>query len=324
MTYDRITQKKLTLDGYRPLPKELVSNLEDWFTVELTYTSNAIEGNTLTRKETAVVIEKGLTIGGKTLKEHLEATNHVNALDYVRSLVQNTPSDLNAHDILRIHNLILKGIDDDNAGHYRSVPVRISGSSVVLPNHIKVPALMDDFESWLKNTNNLHPVEFAAEAHYQLVTIHPFVDGNGRTARLLMNLILMMLGYPPAIIRKKDRLAYITSLEKAQLGGSKNDYYKIIAQAVERSLNIYLNAAMDKAIPEDLDSDKLMKIGELAAAVKESVPTIRFWTQAGLIQIAQFTDSGYALYDNEALQKCEQIQAFKTKRLTLQEILELL
>ncbi len=124
------------------------------------------------------------------------------------------------------HNIILKGIGDEDAGHYRSIAVRISGSTVILPNPLKVPDLMDEFITWLKQTDNLHPVELAAEAHYRLVTIHPFVDGDGRTARLLMNLILLMLGYPAAIIRKRDRLVYISSLEKAQLGGSKENYFK--------------------------------------------------------------------------------------------------
>jgi len=206
--YDILSQKKLSLDQLRPLPNELVQNLDNWFRVELTYSSNAIEGNTLTRRETAVVIEKGLTVGGKSLKEHLEATNHSQALDFIHSLAYKTPSDLTAHDILSIHAMILKTIDDANAGHYRSIPVRISGSAVIMPNARKVPDLMDEFQLWLTSNTDLHPVAFASEAHYRLVTIHPFVDGNGRTARLLMNLLLIMQGYPPAIIRKRDRLSY--------------------------------------------------------------------------------------------------------------------
>lgn len=197
MTYDHLTKKKKELDGYRPLPPALVRNLEEWFRVELTYTSNAIEGNTLTRRETAAVIEKGITVGGKSLREHLEATNHARALDVVNSMIKKKPSALTAHDILSIHGLILNGIDDTNAARYRNVPVRISGSPVVMPNPAKVLSLMEDFLRWLTTRNSLNPVAFAGEAHYRLVTIHPFVDGNGRTARLLMNLLLLMRGYPP-------------------------------------------------------------------------------------------------------------------------------
>jgi Fic family protein len=150
----------------------------------------------------------------------------------------------------------------ENSGIYRRVPVRISGSAVVLPNPRKVPDLMDDFFKWLKKEDKTHAVELAAEAHYRFVTIHPFIDGNGRTGRLLMNMILMMKGFPPAIIRKNDRLAYIKSLEKPQLvngeGDSKNDYFKLIAAAVDRSLNIYLRAIEGEN--EELQSKKLLKI----------------------------------------------------------------
>jgi len=188
MTFTTLTEKKAQLDQFRKqdsgLPPALVSNLDDWFKVELTYTSNAIEGNTLTRQETALVVEKGLTVGGKSLQEHLEATNHAQALDWVRTLVTSRRKKVSEKDILKIHNLILKGIDDANAGHYRSVAVRISGSNVILPNPLKVPDLMDEFCRWLKKPTTTHPVEFAAEAHYRLVTIHPFTSPMAMVAPL--------------------------------------------------------------------------------------------------------------------------------------------
>ncbi len=321
MKLDKLTDKKKRLDGFRPLPDTLVQNLDDWFRVELTYTSNAIEGNTLTRRETALIVEKGITVGGKSLTEHLEATNHAYALDWVKEQVKRTPTSLAEKDILHIHDVILKGIDDANAGYYRPVPVRISGSAVVLPNPRKVPDLMQGFAEWLSCAQGLHPVELAAEAHYRLVTIHPFVDGNGRSARLLMNMILLMSGYPAAIIRKRDRLAYIGSLEKAQLGGSKDDYFKIIAKAVDRSLDIYLKAAAGEEA-EPADSDQLLKIGELAKQVGESNSTIRHWTKEGLLQVAEVTEAGYQLYATEMIERIKQIHALKKQRFTLQEIKE--
>ena len=320
MIYEKLTKRKEQLDTFRPLSAALARNLDEWFKVELTFTSNAIEGNTLTRRETALVIEKGLTVGGKSLREHLEATNHAKALDFVHSLVGKKPSQLSANDILAIHEVILRGIDDDHAGYYRSVPVRISGSRVVLPNPRKVPDLMDEFQSWLRSKHGLHPVAFAGEAHYRLVTIHPFVDGNGRTARLLMNLILMMHGYPPAIIRKRDRLTYIGALEKAQIGGSKSDYEKLIAKAAERSLDLYLKAVQGETATDDFDSDDLLKIGELATAAGVTVPTIRHWTKEGLLEVAEVTESGYQLYAAEMKTRCEEIKTLKEQRLTLEEI----
>jgi cell filamentation protein, protein adenylyltransferase len=318
MIFDKLTDKKKQLGAFRPMPDALVRNLDDWFRVELTYTSNAIEGNTLTRRETALVVEKGLTVGGKTLTEHLEATNHAHALDWVREQISRHPNDLCIKDILHLHNVILKGIDDHNAGHFRSVAVRISGSSTVLPNPRKVPDLMDGFIQWLQSTVGMHPVEIAAEAHYRLVTIHPFVDGNGRTARLLMNMILLMQGYPAAIIRKQERLAYIGALEKAQTGGTKDDYYTIINRAVNRSLDIYLKAVRGET--HEHKNSQLMKLGTLAKAVGETNSTIRHWVKSGLIDIAEITPSGYQLFASDMVKRVEKINLLKAQRLTLKEI----
>ncbi|OJW46923.1 MAG: cell filamentation protein Fic [Alphaproteobacteria bacterium 41-28] len=322
MNYDKLTEKKNELDRYRPLPLALVRNLEEWFRVELTYTSNAIEGNTLTRQETALIVEKGITVGGKSLKEHLEAINHADAFDWVQTLIHQKVSSLTEHDLLQLHSLILKGIDEENAGSYRQVAVRISGSRVVLPNPLKVTELMADYFNWLQTTKNVHPVELAAEAHYRLVTIHPFVDGNGRTARLLMNLILLMNGYPPAIIRTRDRLSYIASLEKSQLGGSNDDYLTLISRAVDRSLDIYLKALKGEEEPFLLEEKtvRLLKIGELAKRSRETISTLRHWTKEGLLDVFEKTPSGYQLYKPEMLDRIRQIKGLKERRFTLSEI----
>ncbi len=324
MDYKELTEKKKTLDRCRPLDAALVRNLEEWFRIELTYTSNAIEGNTLTRAETAMVVEKGLTIGGKSIVEHLEAANTAAALDFVKAQIKRKPNELKEKDVLKIHEIILSGISKEDAGLYRRVPVRISGSAVVLPNPKKVQDLMDEFFKWLKKETKLHAIKLAAEAHYRLVTIHPFVDGNGRTARLLMNMILMMKGYPPAIIRKNDRLAYIKSLEKPQLvngeADSKNDYFKLIAASVDRSLNIYLKAINEEDAKEE--NEKLLKIGELAKLTNQTISTIRHWTKEGLLQVAEVTESGYQMYDTEMVERVKIIEEMKEKRMTLGEIKE--
>lgn len=321
MKFRDLAEKKEELDKTRSFPVALVQNLDEWFRIELTYTSNAIEGNTLTRQETALVVEKGLTVGGKSLVEHLEATNHAHALDWVKNQISRKTQSITIRDILNIHDVILKGIDDANAGHFRNVAVRISGSRVVLPNPRKVSDLMDQFIEWLQSTN-LEPVELAAEAHYQLVTIHPFVDGNGRTARLLMNMILMMQGYPPAIIRKRDRLAYIGALEQAQLGGSKDDFLQLIMKSVNRSLNIYLKAIAGEPDGESLDENKLLKIGELAKQAGESVTTIRHWTNIGLLEVAEITATKYQMYSRDMIERTQEIQRLKAERFSLKEIKE--
>lgn len=318
MNYDSLTEKRERIESYRPMPPELVQNLEQWFKVELTYTSNALEGNTLTRRETAVVVEKGLTVGGKSLVEHLEATNHAAAYEKILALVERENKGFSESDIMTIHETILTGIDDDNAGRYRNIPVRISGAEVIFPNPIKVPDLMAEFILEANKHRKLHPVEMAAEAHYQLVTVHPFVDGNGRTARLLMNLLLLQQGYPPALIRKRDRLKYIGSLEEAQLGGSKEKFYKIIAQAVNRSCDIYLEALTGEASTQA--EGKLMKIGQLAKHVGETVVTIRYWTKEGLLSVADKSASGYQLYGEDAVERVAEIRKLQSERYTIAEI----
>lgn len=322
MVFKKLTKKKALLDQHRPLPPALVRNLEQWFLVELTYTSNAIEGNTLTRRETAIVVEKGLTVGGKSLVEHLEATNHAAALRGIIGLAEGKTSDLSEGTVLDIHNTILRGIDDGNAGCYRSVPVRIAGSEVILPNPRKVPDLMTAFIGDIKAANDLHPVQLAAEAHYQLVTIHPFVDGNGRTARLLMNLILMQHGFPPALIRKRDRMPYISSLEKAQLGGSKEDYFKIIVAAVNRSLDIYLKALSDSPdeVAEASRAQSLMRIGQLAKATGESNATLRYWTKEGLLEVTDTTEANYQLYLPAMVDQVARIRDLQAQRFSIKEI----
>ncbi|MEM6602925.1 MAG: Fic family protein [Pseudomonadota bacterium] len=319
MNLKSLTEKKKHLDNLRPLPEALIQNLDDWLKIELTYSSNAIEGNTLTRRETALVVEKGLTVGGKSLIEHLEATNHAQAIDWVKQQITRHPTGLSEYDILNIHSIILRGIDDFNAGHYRSIPVRISGSTVILPNPRKVPDLMGAFIKKLNASCDFHPVSLGAEAHYDLVTIHPFVDGNGRTARLLMNMIFMMCGYPPAIIRKQDRLKYINALEKAQLGGSKDDFLNIIMRAAERSLDIYLKAMQGENFPLDEDP-KLLKIGALAKATHTSHATLRHWIKEGLVQVAETTASGYQLFHSDMITSIERIKDLKKQRFSLQEI----
>lgn len=321
---ENLTEKKKKLDGHRPLPSALVKNLDDWFKVELTYTSNAIEGNTLTRNETALVVEKGITVNGKTLTEHLEAINHAEALDFIKELVSKKRKGITEKDILAIHGLILKKIDDSNAGCYRSVAVRIAGVPVVPPNPIKVPELMGNFFKWLHGKNRDHPVKVGADAHLRLVTVHPFADGNGRTARLLLNLLLLQQGYPPALIRREDRKAYLESIGRAQLEGKSDDYYELIYKAVGRSLDIYLealNPQSDKGRMFISGRKQLLRIGELSQETRETVPTIRHWTEVGTLEVAQYTEKGYQLYDRSMIERIKEIRRLQTEEhLPLTEI----
>lgn len=239
--YTEIDNLKNRLNELRALQSEkVVKALE----IEYTYESNKIEGNTLTLQETALVIEKGLTIGGKTLNEHLEAVNHTHAIDFIKEIAKgNEP--ITERLITEIHALILKGIDNRNAGRYRNVPVLISGAKHVPPQPYAVPLEMEKLMQWYNdNKDTLHPIELASEMHERLVTIHPFIDGNGRTSRLLMNLILLRWGYPIAILKgdTESRLKYYGALETAQIENDKRPFIDLIAnnirQTIERIIKI--------------------------------------------------------------------------------------
>ena len=319
--FEKLTKKKKELDRYRPLLPELVKNLEEWLDVELTYTSNAIEGNTLSRMETALVIEKGITVEGKSLQEHLEAINHKKALEYIREFVKKRHKNLSEKDILYIHSLILKGIDDEWAGRYRQVPVRISGSNVILPNYAKVPSLMRDFVRWLQSIEGEHPVKIASDAHYKLVSIHPWIDGNGRTSRLLMDLILIQHGYPPAIIKKEERKRYLSSIEEAQLGESLQKFYDLMIEAEDRTLDIYLSAATGKSPLSGLKEETTLKIGQLAKAIGISASAIRYYVEEGLVAPVAHSEGGFMLFSPKVLEKIKEIKRLqKEERLTIAEI----
>ena len=238
-TLERVAAKKAMPDARRPLTASEAARLKAYFDVEWTYRSNAIEGSTLTLRETQVILHDGLTVGGKTLREHLEAVNHKNAIDFVEALAKGLEP-LTEHNLRQIYALVLKGVDDEEAGRYRRGQVRISGSEYVPPDPVAVPGLMRDYLEWLNGeAQSLSPVERAASAHFRLVDIHPFADGNGRTARLLMNLILLGEGYPSAVVRQEDRLAYYAALDQAHAGESES-LILMMAEAVDRSLDIIL------------------------------------------------------------------------------------
>ncbi len=238
--FAEIDKKKEIINSHRPLPKGTLKSIMDSILLDWTYNSNAIEGNTLTLSETKVILEDGITIGGKTLKEHLEVINHREAILYVEEIVRRKEA-FSEWQIKSIHKIILKGIDNDNAGVYRKENVLISGTAHVPPNYVLVPEQMEQLVKWYNgNGEKLHPVEKAAMLHIILVKIHPFVDGNGRTARLLLNLELMKSGYPPIVIRKEERLEYYNSLDKAHVTDNNDDFLKLVINALNRSLDLYI------------------------------------------------------------------------------------
>ena len=276
---------KKKLDALRPFPAETLRSLREYYRVGLTYSSNALEGNSLTESETKVVIEDGLTVQGKPLHDVYEALGHADAYDHLQLMA--TDKQLEVADILKLHELFYKRIDPSQAGKFRTVPVFISGSHYPLPSAEQIPKLMDEFLAWYRQHEFLlHPLELAALAHQKFVFIHPFVDGNGRVARLLMNLVLLRFGYPITIIPPILRLEYITALEKAHR--STNEFIQfVIAREIEtlRELLRLLGCILEKTEVPALShgADQLLqflqshpgwRVPNLAEALQKSRPTI--------------------------------------------------
>ena len=295
----RLDQKKNTLDALRPLPTAAVRRLQEELKIEWTYNTNAIEGNTLTLQETRLILETGLTVGGKTLHEHFEVINHQQAIEYVEALAQ-VEEQITLFHIRQIHHLVLTQIDGENAGQYRNLVVRIAGAIHEPPEPWEVGRLMAEWGDWLNDgTHDLHPVERSALAHHRLVAIHPFIDGNGRTARLMMNLLLMRDGYPPTIIMKANRQQYYRVLAQADRG---NDVPLInfVGRAVERSLTLYLEACTPRVGPPAAD-EKWIPLREAAQNTPYSQEYLSLLARTGRLDAVKRGRNWYTTHQAVAL-----------------------
>ena len=235
---------KEQLSALRPLPEEALKKIQDALDIEYTYESNRIEGNTLTLKETALVVNEGVTIAGKSMREHLEAINHTEAISYIKDIAKQD-IEISERTIKEIHALILHGIDRENAGRYRTVPVMILGSTHMPPQPYLIEKQMEDFILRFKQMEKekVHPVLIAAYLHDELVRIHPFIDGNGRTSRLLMNLYLLRNGYVIITLKGSNdaKVSYYMALEKSHTEHLQEDFQKLVIEAEIVALQKYLS-----------------------------------------------------------------------------------
>lgn len=277
----RLEEKLSKLNKLRPLPKSAIQKLREKFQVEMTYNSNAIEGNSLTLKETFLVINEGVTVKGKPLKDHLEAKDHHAALEYLYDLIDKDKKHTISERLIRnLHQIIIQEADKEWAGRYRNARVIISGAKHTPPNALQVTQKMQNLINWLnsqKNKTNI--IELAALLHHKLVYIHPFFDGNGRTARLSMNLLLMQAGYPLVIILKNDRKKYYDVLDKAD-NGEYEPLIKFVAQSVERSLDIYLATLT----PATKKQEKLLSLTKIAKATRFSAKYLNLLARQGKLE----------------------------------------
>lgn len=277
----RLEEKLAKLNKLRPLPKSAAQKLREKFQIEITYNSNAIEGNSLTLKETFLVINEGITVKGKPLKDHLEVKDHHAALEYLYDLIdKNKKHTLSEILIRNLHQIIIQGTDKEWAGKYRNANVIIGGANHTPPDALQVPQKMRDLIKWLSaQKNKTHIVEISALLHQKLVHIHPFFDGNGRTSRLVMNLLLMQSGYPLVIILKNDRKKYYDVLDKAD-SGKYEPLVKFIAQSIERSLDIYLKTLT----PATVKQEKFVSLAEISKTTNFSAKYLNLLARQGKLE----------------------------------------
>lgn len=253
-SFIRMEDKKRILDDLRPLSTDAVGRLLEDFKIRFTYHSDAIEGNTLSLNETKLVIMEGITIGGKPLKDHIEARNDALAFDLVVKMVKEDV-EIDHLIVQEIHEMVTRGILME-AGRYRTTNVRITGSRSAPPPYHKLVEYMDGFIEEVSRMDR-NPVIVASFIHHSLVKIHPFVDGNGRVARLLMNLYLMRHGYPPVVLKQEDRKRYYSCLQLAD-GGNLAPFTRYVIGALNESLSTYLSAFSD--------GDRLVPLKELISS----------------------------------------------------------
>ncbi len=290
MTYEnkleQIDELNKQIKALRPISKDLVRQIKEYFRIGLTYSSNAIEGNTLTETETKVVLEDGLTIAGKPLKDHYEASGHSEAFDFIYDLAQKKT--ISEKDILRIHRLFYYRIDEENAGQYRKVPVVISGTEYVPPASAKVPVLIKKFVATVPPMKKkLHPVVVAAKAHEELVNIHPFVDGNGRIGRVINNYLLIREGFVPINIKFIDRSKYYAAFKEFDEKGTVSIMEDIVGKALTNSYHKRLAYLEGKEIITLSQYAKENQISHSNLINKANRQTIEAFFEKGVWKIAK-------------------------------------
>ena len=314
MKYADITAKQKEFQELTPHKKNQKAELEQWLNIELSYTSNVIEGNQLTQSEVETILKKGIAIGGKSITDHLEIINHQNALYWIsdKSLKQENFNLI--EEIKQLHIILLKGIDDENSGQYRK-----KKSTQTNVDYSKIDYLIRDFSKWLKLDHGLHPVELAVAAYDKLLHIQPFANYNEQLARLMVNRILQKYHYPMFILSKQEHTYYQSKTGESQ-SQQKEHHQSIFIKKVEQMLDLYKDKLSPQKESPENSTNKLLKIGELAKMAGENKSTIRHWTNLGLLKIEQTTLSGYQLYSIEMIEKIKKIHELKTQRYTLSQI----
>ena len=320
MIYERLKATKSELDQL-PVPSaDIQEKLRKKLELEIAYVGGYFDGLTLTRKETATILYEDKTVENHSLTEHIQALNAAKAFEMISDLAHKVNHQIDDSDVKNIHRIIVRNLDDKNAGLYRGFKVNFPVGSHEMPDSVRVQRMMDDFGMWLFAARTLHPAALAAEAHLRLMSILPFGMGNACTARFLMNLILMRHDYPPALFTRREKKEYWETLESALFKKDRTGYDKLISRAVNRALEAYIQASQNHIFEETDHDPYFLRIGQLAKETGERVSTLRYWTTLGLLETAGKTSADYTLYSSEILPQIKRLKELKEQRLTLEEI----
>ena len=320
MIYDSLKAKKSELDKKTPLSEEKLEEIRKKFELDIAYVGGYFDGSSLTCKETAEILYEDKTVADHSLTEHIRVLNSAKAFEMISKLALKTGHQVDDTDVREIHRIVMRNLDDNNSGMYRGFVIKFQTGQHELPDSVRVQRMMNDFGMWLFSARTLHPAAIAAEAHLKLMSIQPFEQGNACIARFMMNLLLMRRGYPPALFARREKAEYWDTLEKAIFHNDREGYDKLICRAINRAIEVYLNASDKKVIEEVEYEPYFLRIGQLAKECGERVSTLRYWTSMGLLETAGKTSADYTLYSSDILPKIKRLKELKDQRYTLDEI----
>ena len=319
--YEDLTKKKRELDELPPLKDDVKNALGKQMILDFVCAGNCFDGSSLTRRETEEILYRDMTVPKHSLTEHIRTLNLKHGFEMIsEKALRHSANPVDDKDVKEFHRIVVRGLDDKNAGMYRGFSINFGDTDIVLPDSVKVLRLMDDFGMWLFTARSLHPVTLAAEAHLRLLSIQPFADGNAAVARLLMNFLLLRAGYPPAVFARREKREYWTAVRAAAFDNMRGEYDKIIGRAVNRGLDLYKKAAVSERIDDTDNEPYFMRIGQLAKETGERVSTLRYWTQMGLLETAGKTSADYVLYSSDVFPQIQRLKKLKDERYTLEEI----
>lgn len=320
MIYENLNAKKSELDQKPPLSADVLEDLRKKIELETAYVGGYFDGSSLTCKETAEILYQDKTVVGHSLTEHIQVLNAAKVFEMISDLAGKVNHQIDDSDVKNIHRIVVRNLDDNNGGMYRGFVINFQTGTHELPDSVRVQRMMNDFGMWLFSARTLHPAAIAAEAHLKLMSIQPFGQGNACVARFLMNLILMRHGYPPALFSRREKAEYWETLEKAVFNNDREGYDKLIYRAVNRALELHLNAKEKKEVGEIEQDPYFLRIGQLAKECGERVSTLRYWTNMGLLETAGKTSADYTLYSSDILPRIKRLKELKDQRYTLEEI----